>query len=172
MIIFVSSLCLYPAGDVGVICVPRSLRVLLLLPPSCHRLLCTANRDNRPGPAGVQPPRVGTGDGGPGLFSRLRENPSVQLRLAGLRTRLLEYNRERRQTTERKRGKERQRKLNQLSVSISGPNLWLFSLGTTLASESLAAQYYILLLYSLQPPLLSQFCHQIIAHRVTAKVWE
>ncbi|KAE8292141.1 Synaptic vesicle 2-related protein [Larimichthys crocea] len=110
-------------GDVGVICVPRSLRVLLLLPPSCRRLLCTANRDNRPGPAGVQPPRVGTGDGGPGLFSWLRENPSVQLRLAGLRTHPLEYNRERRQTTERKRGKERQRKLDQLSVSIFGPNL-------------------------------------------------
>lgn len=34
---------LHLAGDVGVICVPGSLRVLLLLPPRRRRLLCAAN---------------------------------------------------------------------------------------------------------------------------------
>lgn len=33
----------HPAGDVGVIYLPGSFRVLLLLPPRRHRLLCTAN---------------------------------------------------------------------------------------------------------------------------------
>lgn len=86
---------LHPPGDVGVICVPGSLRVLLLLPPSRHRFMCIANWDNWPRPAGVQSPRVGPGDGGPGLLSWLRQNPSVQLRVAGLRTRRLECNWER-----------------------------------------------------------------------------
>lgn len=31
-----------PSGDAGVICVPGSVCVLLLLPPSCHRLMCAA----------------------------------------------------------------------------------------------------------------------------------
>lgn len=68
---------LHPSGDAGVICVLGSVRVLLLLPPSCHRLMCTANWDDWPGTAGVQPPRVGPGDGGACLLSRLRKNPSV-----------------------------------------------------------------------------------------------
>lgn len=74
--------------------------------------------------------------------------PRVEDTLAGLQPREV--------TTVRKRRK----KLDQLSVSISSPILRLFSLGTTVASESQAAQYHILLLlYSIQPPLLSQFCH-------------
>lgn len=100
---------LHPAGDVGVIRVPGSLRVLLLLPPCCHRLLCTANRDNWPWPAGVQPPGVGPGDGGSGLLPKPRGHPSVQPRLPGLRTHQLEYN-PREVTAVGKRGKERQRK--------------------------------------------------------------
>ena len=96
---------LHPAGDVGVVCVPRSVGLLLLLPSSRHRLLRTPDWDNRPRPAGVQSPRVGPGDGGPGLHPRLREDPSVQLRLPGLRTHWLESNQERRP----RRGKEERR---------------------------------------------------------------
>ncbi len=70
---------------------------------------------------------------------------------------------------EKRQGEAKKKKLDQLSVSISSPILWLFSLGTTVASKSQAAQIYILLLYSLQPPLLSQFCHWLTKHGVTAK---
>lgn len=44
---------------------------------------------------------------------------------------------------DRKRGKERQKKLEQLSVSTSSPILWPLSFGTTVTSESQAAQYFL-----------------------------
>lgn len=131
----------YPAGDAGVLCIPGSLCVLLLLPPSCHRLLRIANWNNRPGTAGVQPSGMGPGDDGPGLLPKLRENPSLKLRLPGLKTCRLELKQQ--MTAVKKRGKEREKKkLDQLSVSISSPILWLLSLGTTVASKSQAAQYF------------------------------
>lgn len=71
-------------GDAGVICVPGSVRVLLLLPLRCHRLLRAAHRDDGPGPAGVQPARVGPGNGGPCLVPRFSEDPSFLLGLTGL----------------------------------------------------------------------------------------
>lgn len=72
----------------------------------------------------------------------------------------------------RKKGKrrdEKKKKPEELSVSIPCPIQRLFSLGTTVASKSQAAQYYLLLLYSLQTPSLSRFCHWINAHGVIAK---
>lgn len=74
----------YLQGDAGIVCVPGSVCVLLLLPLRCHRLLRTAHRDDRPGPAGVQPARVGPGNGGPRLVPRFSEEPSFLLGVTGL----------------------------------------------------------------------------------------
>lgn len=69
-------------------------------------------------------------------------------------------------TASRKRGKEARH-----SFLCPSPILWLFRLGTTAASESLAAQQLTsLLLYSLQPPLLSQLCNWPTAHRVSGEI--
>lgn len=71
-------------GDAGIVGVPGSVCVLLLLPVRCRRLLRAAHRDHRTGPAGVQPAPVGPGDGGPRLVPQLRQDPPFLLGVAGL----------------------------------------------------------------------------------------
>lgn len=71
-------------GDAGIVGVPGPVCVLLLLPLRCHRLLRPAHRDDGPGPAGVQPERVGPGNDGPRLVPRFSEDPSFLLGVTGL----------------------------------------------------------------------------------------
>lgn len=159
---------LHPTGDVGVICVPGSLSVLLLLPPSCRRLLCTANWDNRPGPAGSQPPWVGPGDGGSCLLPKLRENPSVQLQLPGLRARIGWSTTKRGVHGAEKKQGEAKKKLDQLSVSISIPILRLVRLGKWLQrarQHNITYYYYIVFGHHCS----HNFVTDLTAHGGTAK---
>ena len=79
-----TSVCLPPPGDAGIIRVPDTGRLQRLLPPGCPGLLLFAYRDQRPRTAGVQPPGVGAGDGWPrGTWHRCRQ---VELGLSGVAT--------------------------------------------------------------------------------------
>lgn len=126
-------------GDAGVVRLPGPLSVLLLLPAGRLRFLCAAHWDHRPGATGIQPAGrgVGPGDGGPSRPSRLGENPSVQLRLAGLRN-----------------VGARRPKLTTFPHALR-----IFSSRTAVASKSQAARY--LMSCSVWTPLLSQFCHWV-----------
>lgn len=53
------------SGDAGILCVSVTGGVQWLLRAGCHGLLLSAHRDQRSRPAGVQPPGMGPGDGGP-----------------------------------------------------------------------------------------------------------
>lgn len=126
-------------GDAGVVRLPGPLSVLLLLPAGRLRFLRAAHWDHRPGATGIQPAGrgVGPGDGGPGRPSRVRENPSVQLRLTGLRN-----------------VGARRPKLTTFPHALR-----IFSSRTAVASKSQAARY--LMSCSVWTPLLSQFCHWV-----------
>ena len=79
-----TSVCLPPPGDAGIIRVPDAGRLQWLLPPGCPGLLLFAYRDQRPRTSGVQPPGVGAGDGWPrGARHRCRQ---VELGLSGVVT--------------------------------------------------------------------------------------
>lgn len=72
-------LCFFPQGDAGIICVPDSVGVLLLLFAGCCRFLCPAHRDHRTGPPGVQSQRVGSGDDGTGPRPQSGRDSTFQL---------------------------------------------------------------------------------------------
>lgn len=73
-----------PPGDVGILRVPVSGGLQWLLPPGCTGLLLFAHRDQRPRAAGIQPPGVGPGDGGPRNARHRRHQ--VELGLSGVVT--------------------------------------------------------------------------------------
>lgn len=73
-----------PSGDVGILRVPVAGGLQWLLPPGCTGLLLFAHRDQRPRAAGIQPPGVGPGDGGPRGARHRRHQ--VELGLTGVVT--------------------------------------------------------------------------------------
>lgn len=76
--------CLPPPGDAGILRVPDAGCVQWLLPPGCPGLLLSAHRDQRPRTTGVQPPGVGPGDGRPRDARHRRHQ--VELWLSGVAT--------------------------------------------------------------------------------------
>lgn len=73
-----------PSGDVGILRVPVAGGLQRLLPPGCTGLLLFAHRDQGPRAAGIQPPGVGPGDGGPRGARHRRHQ--VELGLSGVVT--------------------------------------------------------------------------------------
>lgn len=125
-------------GDAGVVGVPGSVCVLLLLPLRCHRLLRAAHRDDGSGPAGVQPARVGPGNGGPRLVPWFSEDPSfllgvTRLTMAGIQM-----------TADHNDGKKKKEEQSDWHPApISSPVPRVFSWDRTVASKEPASTVFM-----------------------------
>jgi len=74
--------CLFSAGDVGILSLFNAGSLQWMLPAGCRGFLLLAHRDERPWLTGVQPQRMGTGDGWERIS--LAGGHQVKLRIAGM----------------------------------------------------------------------------------------